>query len=134
MDLPAIEALVSERLAALDLQVSGRLIDGDPTVQVVDSARQPPQLLAVISDHRTDRFSLRLGDLEFQDFAYQPADQALLVGSFCEIVAGYLRGEGTYGRTRPLLGFIVKGHQTYSIEIGGVFFTAIKREPGALAT
>ena len=126
MDLLELQELVSGHLAALDLQIDGWLVDGDPTVQVVDPARQPPHLLAVITDHRTDRFSLRLGDYVFQDFAYDPTDQTQLVSSFSKIVAGFLRGEGTYGTTRPLFGFLGKIRQTYSINIDGDLFSSSK--------
>lgn len=125
MDLPALEDAVSGHLAELDLEITGRLVDGNPTVQVFDAVQRPPQLLAVISDQCTDRFLLTLGRYQFQEFAYRPPDQAAVIDTFCKIVTSHLRGEGRYGRDRPFFGLLGRSRPTYSIEVDGQLFTSV---------
>jgi hypothetical protein len=110
VELHLPEALVREGIAELDLHIEGQLEDGDPTVRIIDQAAQPPRLVAVVTDHRTDHFSLRLEGYTFHDVEWPEAHQALLVSDFCKIVAGYLRGEGTVGEIRRLLGFLDRVH------------------------
>ena len=134
MELQVLQTLASESLTELGLEIEGHFVDGDPAVDIVDPIAQPPRLVAVITDHRTDRFSLRLAGYTFQDFAWEPADQRVVVGDYCKIVAGYLRGEGTYGVTPPLFGFLGRVRPTYSIVIDGTNYGAVAWDSGRTAT
>jgi len=122
-----LETLVREGLAGCDLEAEGQLEDGDPVVRVIGGATQPPRLVAVITDHRTDHFSLRIDGFTFHEVEWPAAHQALLIDDFCKIITAYLRGEGSAGESKPLLGFLGRVRPTYSVSIDGRTWTGEAR-------
>lgn len=127
MDLHVLETLVRDGLSGLDLEAKGLSDDGDHIVRVSDQTADPPRLLAVITDHRTDHFSLRVDGYVFHETEWPEAHQVSLVGNLVRILRAYLRGEGSNGQSKPPLG-LGRVRQTYTIELDGRSWTGENRQ------
>ena len=114
-----METIVRECLGSLSLQIKSDTDNhGDPVVYVADPSQTPPRPIAAITDHRTERFSLRLIDtFVFQDFEYIEDEQPDIIRGFCGVVAAYLVGDGELGSTSKTLGLFGRTRPTYSVVV-----------------
>lgn len=118
MELHVLEKLVWDGLAGLDLTVEGLSDGGDHIVRINNELAEPPCVVALITDHRTDHFSLRVDGYVFHETEWPGAHQVLLVGDLVKVLRAYLQGKGTVGQSRSLLG-LGRLRQTYTIALDG---------------